>query len=45
MPVEIGYTVILALKRMFRLPNESSEPEPRDVYLPRPNVVTCLHHY
>ena len=29
MPVELGFTVILALKKMFRLPDESSEPDPR----------------
>lgn len=28
MPVELGFTVMLALKKTFRLPNESSEPDP-----------------
>jgi len=27
MPVELGFTVIIALKKMFRLPDESSEPD------------------
>ena len=27
MPVELGFTVLLALKKTFRLPHESSEPD------------------
>ena len=33
MPVELGFTVILALKKTFRLPNESSEPDPKGKFL------------
>ena len=28
MPVELGYTVVTALKKSFRLPSESMEPDP-----------------
>ena len=31
MPVELGYTVLLALKKTFRLPNQSTDPDPRDI--------------